>query len=114
MIAQVLLAAGTVVVVGSALATLLSRDFYRRLHFLTPVTSIGGPLIGLALAVENGWGLTTAIVLLTVALLGVSGPVLTAAVGRVAVGPFIAGLARMPLRRPVCQCLPLLRRRLCA
>jgi multisubunit Na+/H+ antiporter MnhG subunit len=82
-IAWVLLAAGTLVVVVSAVAAALVKDFYRRLHFLTPVTSIGGPLIGLALAVENGWGLTTAIVLLTVALLGFTAPVLTAAVGRV-------------------------------
>ena len=83
MIAWVLLAAGTAVVVASAVASVLVKDFYRRLHFLTPVTSIGGPLIGLALAVENGWSLTTAIVLLTVALLAGTGPVLTAAVGRV-------------------------------
>jgi multisubunit Na+/H+ antiporter MnhG subunit len=82
-IAWVLLAAGTLVVVVSAVAAALVKDFYRRLHFLTPVTSIGGPLIGLALAVENGWGLTTAIVLLTVALLGFTAPVLAAAVGRV-------------------------------
>lgn len=83
MITWVLLAAGSLVVVASALGAVLSRDFYRRLHFLTPVTSIGGPLVGLALAIENGWGLTTAIVLLTVALLAGSGPVLTAAVARV-------------------------------
>ncbi|MFC0438249.1 monovalent cation/H(+) antiporter subunit G [Kutzneria buriramensis] len=83
MIAWVLLAAGTLVVVASSVAAVLVRDFYRRLHFLTPVTSIGAPLIGLALAVENGWGLTTAIVLLTVALLAFTAPVLTAAVGRV-------------------------------
>jgi multisubunit Na+/H+ antiporter MnhG subunit len=83
-IAWVLLAAGSLVVVASSIAAVLVRDFYRRLHWLTPVTSIGGPLIGLALAVTNGWSLTTAVVLLTVALLGITGPVLTAAVGRVA------------------------------
>ncbi|GAA3440541.1 monovalent cation/H(+) antiporter subunit G [Kutzneria kofuensis] len=83
MIAWVLLAAGSLVVVASSIGAVLARDFYRRLHWLTPVTSIGGPLIGIALAVANGWGLTTAIVLLTVAVLGISGPVLTAAVGRV-------------------------------
>jgi monovalent cation/proton antiporter MnhG/PhaG subunit len=83
-IAWALLAAGTVVVVASAVGTLITRDFYRRLHWLTPVTSIGGPLVGLALAFANGWSLTTAIVLLTVALLTVTSPVLTAAVGRAA------------------------------
>lgn len=84
MIAWVLLAAGSLVVVASSIAAVLVRDFYRRLHWLTPVTSIGGPLIGLSLAVANGWSLTTAVVLLTVVLLGITGPVLTAAVGRTA------------------------------
>jgi multicomponent Na+:H+ antiporter subunit G len=79
-----LLAAGSLVVVVSSVAAVLVRDFYRRLHWLTPVTSIGGPLIGLSLAVANGWSLTTAVVLLTVVLLGITGPVLTAAVGRTA------------------------------
>lgn len=82
MIAWVLLAAGCLVVVASSLAAVLVRDFYRRLHCLTPVTSVGGPLIGLSVSVANGWSLTTAVVMLTVVLLGVTGPVLTAAVGR--------------------------------
>lgn len=84
MITWLLLAAGCLVVVVAAVGALLCKDFYRRLHFLTPVTSIGGPLIGLALAVADGWGLTTAIILLTVALLGLTGPVLAAATGRAA------------------------------
>ena len=71
MIAWVLLAAGCLVVVASSLAAVLVRDFYRRLHWLTPVTSVGGPLIGLSVSVANGWSLTTAVVMLTVVLLGV-------------------------------------------
>jgi monovalent cation/proton antiporter MnhG/PhaG subunit len=81
-IAWVLLAAGCLVVVASSIGAVLVRDFYRRLHWLTPVTSIGGPLIGLSVSVANGWSLTTAVVMLTVAILGITGPVLTAAVGR--------------------------------
>jgi len=83
-IVWVLLAAGCLIVVASSLAVVLVRDFYRRLHWLTPITSIGGPLIGLSVSVANGWSLTTAVVMLTVVLLGVTGPVLTAAVGRAA------------------------------
>jgi monovalent cation/proton antiporter MnhG/PhaG subunit len=83
-IVWVLLAAGCLIVVASSLAAVLVRDFYRRLHWLTPITSIGSPLIGLSVAVANGWSLTTAVVMLTVVLLGVTGPVLTAAVGRAA------------------------------
>jgi hypothetical protein len=41
-------------------------------------------LIGAGLAVANGWGLTTATVLLTVMLLAVTGPVLGAAMARLA------------------------------
>ena len=84
MIVWVLLAAGCLIVVASSLGAVLVRDFYRRLHWLTPITSIGSPLIGLSVAVANGWSLTTAVVMLTVVLLGVTGPVLTAAVGRAA------------------------------
>ncbi|MFC0548597.1 cation:proton antiporter [Kutzneria chonburiensis] len=84
MIAWVLLAAGCLVVVASSIGAVLVRDFYRRLHWLTPVTSVGGPLIGLSVSVANGWGLTTAVVMLTVVILGVTGPVLTAAIGRTA------------------------------
>jgi multicomponent Na+:H+ antiporter subunit G len=55
-----------------------------RLHFITPVTSIGAPLIGLGLCLQSGLGLTTASIVLAVILLMASGPVLTAAIGRVA------------------------------
>jgi multisubunit Na+/H+ antiporter MnhG subunit len=82
-ISWALLAAGSLIVVASAVGTLLAKDFYRRLHWLTPVTTIGGPLIGLALAIANGWSLTTAIILLTVGLLAITAPVLTSTVGRV-------------------------------
>jgi multisubunit Na+/H+ antiporter MnhG subunit len=81
---MVLLSAGTLIVVASALGAVLMRSFYDRMHFLTPVTSLGAPLIGLALAVQDGATLTTALILFIVALLAVSGPVLTAATGRMA------------------------------
>jgi multicomponent Na+:H+ antiporter subunit G len=84
MIMWILAAAGCLITVTSAVGAMLVKDFYRRLHWLTPVTSLGGPLIGSALAIANGWSLTTVMVLLTVILLGVTAPVLTAATGRVA------------------------------
>lgn len=79
-----LLAAGATVVVIASVEAALSRSSYSRLHFLTPISSAGAPLIGLALAIANGWGLTTALILLVVALLALTGPVLQAATGRVA------------------------------
>lgn len=76
--------AGTAVVVAAALGAVTMRQAYNRLHFLTPGTSLGAPLIGLALGIENGWGLTTALDLFIVFLLALTGPVLEAATGRVA------------------------------
>lgn len=83
-VVDVLLAAGLLVTVASAVGALVMRTVYNRMHFLTPVTSLAGPLLGLALAIENGWGLTTAVILFTVFLLALSGAVLEAATGRLA------------------------------
>jgi multisubunit Na+/H+ antiporter MnhG subunit len=79
-----LLWAGIAAVAGSCLGTLTARRVYNRLHYLTPMTSIGAPLIGLALAIANGWSLTMAEDVFIVFLLAVSGPVLEAATGRAA------------------------------
>jgi multicomponent Na+:H+ antiporter subunit G len=82
LVADVLLGAGILVAVASAFAGLVVRDVLDRLHFLTPVTSLAAPLVGAALAIGNGWSLATALILLTVVLLAVSGPVLESATGR--------------------------------
>lgn len=82
-VAEVLLWAGIAITVLSCLGALTFRRVYLRLHYLTPMTSIGAPLVGLALAVENGWGLTTAQDVFIVFLLATTGPVLEAATGRV-------------------------------
>jgi multisubunit Na+/H+ antiporter MnhG subunit len=82
-VARVLLFTGVAVVVMSSIAAVWLRGVFVRVHLLAPVTAVGGPLIGLALAIENGWGLTTALVLFTVFLLAVSGPVVEVATARV-------------------------------
>lgn len=82
-LARVVLLVGVGVVVLSSLSAVWLRGVFVRLHFLTPVTSVGGPLIGLGLAIENGWGITTGLILLVVALLAMTGPVLEVATGRV-------------------------------
>jgi monovalent cation/proton antiporter MnhG/PhaG subunit len=83
-VAGVLIWSGVLVVVLSALAALALPPVHARLHALSPVTSLGGPLIGIGLALANGFSLTTATVLLIVILLGVTGPVLVVAMARVA------------------------------
>jgi multicomponent Na+:H+ antiporter subunit G len=85
-IAAVLLVAGVAVATVSAVGAVLVRDARNRLHFLTPVTSVAGPLVGLALAFGNGWNATAVEVLVIVVLLAVTGPVLGAATGRLLAG----------------------------
>lgn len=75
-------AAGVLVCVVASLGALVPRDLLDRLHFITPVTSVGAPLIGLGVAIDTGWHLATALTLLCVAVVAVSGPVLAAATGR--------------------------------
>ncbi|GDY29644.1 hypothetical protein GTS_12770 [Gandjariella thermophila] len=83
-VAAVLVTAGVLVVVCAAVAGVLFRRLYLRLHVLTPISSVGAQLIGLGLAVTNGWSLTTATDLLVVAVVTVTGPALGAALGRLA------------------------------
>jgi multicomponent Na+:H+ antiporter subunit G len=75
---------GVAVVVLTALASLRVRRPEDRLHFLTPTTSLGTPLVGLGLVLENGWGLTSAQIVLTCLLMMATGPVLASAAIKVA------------------------------
>jgi multisubunit Na+/H+ antiporter MnhG subunit len=81
-VSAVLVTAGVLVTVCSALAGLLLRRTFLRLHLLTPVSTVAAPLIGLGLAVANGWSLTTATDLLVAAVMALTGPALGAATGR--------------------------------
>lgn len=76
-------ALGVVLTVLAAVAALVLSDTLDRVHLLTLATTLGVPLVGLGLALQNGWSMTTATVVFTCALLALSGPVLTAATGRV-------------------------------
>jgi multicomponent Na+:H+ antiporter subunit G len=82
LVADVLLGLGTVLAVLASLAALRSRSVFRRLHYLTVLTSVAAPLVGAAIIVADGPGLTGASVLLIVVLLAVTGPILSAATGR--------------------------------
>jgi multisubunit Na+/H+ antiporter MnhG subunit len=81
-ISDLLVAAGTIVIVASCLGALLASDALTRLHYATPITSFGGPLVAAGLCVVNGVGLTTASIALPVALLFFTAPILSAAIGR--------------------------------
>jgi multicomponent Na+:H+ antiporter subunit G len=84
LLAAVLFGAGVVVVTLSVIGSLRVRRPGDRLHFLTPTTSVGTPLVGLGLVLQNGWGLTSAQIVLVCVLMAVTGPVLTSATARVA------------------------------
>ena len=76
--------AGCLVLVFDCFAAIVARSLYVRLHFLTPVTSLAAPLIGIGLAIDQGVSITSGIDLLIVGLLAATGPVLESATGRVA------------------------------
>jgi multicomponent Na+:H+ antiporter subunit G len=81
-VVDTLVGAGSALTVLASLAALRARVVYRRLHYLTVLTSVAGPLVGLGAIVADGPGLAGASVLLIVLALGLTGPILGAATGR--------------------------------
>jgi multisubunit Na+/H+ antiporter MnhG subunit len=75
---------GVVVTVLSAVAAVFLRPVLPRLHALTPITMLAGPLVGLGLALRSGWTITTATLLAITVLLAVTGPTLGAVTARLA------------------------------
>ncbi len=73
---------GVAVAIAAVMAALIASDAYYRLHFVTPITSVAGPLVAIGLCIEIGWGITAGTVVLVVGLLFVGGPVTAAATGR--------------------------------
>ena len=79
-----LLGLAALVVVLSAVGLVAAPSVLARLHFIAPVTSLAGPLVGLAYVVDQGIGLAAGLVMLIVGLLALTGPPLGAAIGRLA------------------------------
>ena len=73
---------GVSVTVLSTVAAVFLRPVTPRLHALTPVTVLAGPLVGIGLALRTGWTLTAATLLLITVLLAVTGPTLGAVTAR--------------------------------
>jgi multisubunit Na+/H+ antiporter MnhG subunit len=85
LVALVLVALGSAVVVLSAVgAAVVPGGALVRVHFLTPVTSLGLPLVAVGLCVESGQPFTIAELVFIALVIGVSGPVLGSATGRAA------------------------------
>jgi len=81
-VVTVLLVVGIALVVFSALGVLLVNGPFDRLHFLSPASTLGAPLICLAVMLDLGAQRTTAKVGAIAFVLLVAQPVITAATGR--------------------------------
>jgi multicomponent Na+:H+ antiporter subunit G len=80
-----LVALGTAVIVLAAVgAAVMPGGVFNRLHFLTPMTSVGLPLVAVGLCLDSGEPSTVAELLFIALLVGTSGPVLESATGRAA------------------------------
>lgn len=82
-LAIALLAAGVAMCLVSTLGMLAVPDPMTRLHLLTPVTSVGVPLIAVAIVVDTGLSRSAVKVLLIAMLVALAGPALSSATGRV-------------------------------
>jgi multisubunit Na+/H+ antiporter MnhG subunit len=82
MIAWCLVFAGVVVMVFSALAAAALTRVFDRLHLLAATTSFGAPLIGMGLVISKGWTEPSAMIAVTVVLIAMSSPVISAATAR--------------------------------
>jgi multicomponent Na+:H+ antiporter subunit G len=80
----VLLTVGVVIELISCVGVLAAPQFYDRLHYLGPASTLGAFLIGAALVVQDGLKQQGVKSILVVVLLIVVGPVLTHATARAA------------------------------
>lgn len=81
-VALAMVSLGTAVIVASALGALaMGPDPMDRLHYVTPMTSVGVPILCGGLCVQYGWGITAGQIIVIGALLFLSSPLLGAATG---------------------------------
>ncbi|MFF0433849.1 cation:proton antiporter [Streptomyces sp. NPDC004327] len=78
----VLLVAGACVLLLAVLGLLVLPGPYARLHALSPATSLGAPLVVLALVVDAGPGRRSAALLVVAVLIAAGGALTTMALGR--------------------------------
>lgn len=81
-VALALVGLGTALIVASVAGAVLAGEALTRVHFLTPITSLGAPVAGAGVCVAEGWGITSGEIVLILFVLFISGPVLSAATGR--------------------------------
>ncbi|MGH8979911.1 MAG: monovalent cation/H(+) antiporter subunit G [Acidimicrobiales bacterium] len=78
-----LVALGTAVIVASVLGALAVRgDELTRLHYLSPLSSLGVPLLGAGVCVARGWGIADGEIILVLGIFFFTGPAMSAATAR--------------------------------
>ncbi|MFD8810892.1 cation:proton antiporter [Streptomyces sp. NPDC059627] len=80
--ALVLLVTGTEVLLLSAVGLVALPGPFQRLHALTPASTVGTPLVALAMAVETGPGRAAGKLLITAVIVALGGAVTAMAIGR--------------------------------
>lgn len=84
-IALGLVVLGTAVTVLAGVGALaVRRDVLLRLHFVTPITSLAAPLVGIGVCIDSGQPWVIAEVMVIVLMLFLAGPVLGPATARAA------------------------------
>ncbi|HEX7992407.1 MAG TPA: monovalent cation/H(+) antiporter subunit G [Streptosporangiaceae bacterium] len=83
-VADILLGAAVLVVLGSSVGVLVMRDVYAKLHYVTPVALLAPLLVGLAILAQSGWSVNSLQTWLTVAFMVIAAPYLTHATIRAA------------------------------
>ncbi|WP_018335062.1 monovalent cation/H(+) antiporter subunit G [Actinomycetospora chiangmaiensis] len=78
----VLVALACLVVIGVCVGAFLVSTTAERLHVVTPLTTVAGPLLGLACVLSLGVSTSSLGVLVIVVLLAVAAPVLQVALAR--------------------------------
>ncbi|BBZ14542.1 monovalent cation/H(+) antiporter subunit G [Mycobacterium branderi] len=84
MISWYVVFAGVVVMVLSALGAATLPRVFDRLHLLAVTTSLGVPLTGVGLMISQGWSESSAMIAVTIVLVALGSPVISAATGRLA------------------------------
>lgn len=83
-VALAFVVAGSLVMASACVGALLARNTYHRLHFTAPLSSLGGPLVAVGLAIRSGADLETASILVPMLILFFTGPVINGAIARMA------------------------------
>jgi monovalent cation/proton antiporter MnhG/PhaG subunit len=83
-LADVLLGAAVLTVLGCSAGIVVMRDVYQKLHYIAPLGTVAPVLVGLAVLIQSGWSANGLQTWLAIVFIVVSAPFLGHATGRAA------------------------------